>query len=71
MNIGSRQHGRQRGRNVLDTGYEPNDIIKSINVQLKQTKKYQDFIFGKGNSGEKIAEILSKVKLRSHKTLSY
>lgn len=71
VNIGSRQHGRQRGRNVLDTGYEPNDIIKSINVQLKQTKKYQDFIFGKGNSGEKIAEILSKVKLRSHKTLSY
>jgi UDP-N-acetylglucosamine 2-epimerase len=71
VNIGSRQFGRQRGRNVIDTGYGPNDISKSIKVQLQKKKKYQDFIFGKGNSGKKIAEILSKVNLRSHKTLTY
>ena len=71
VNIGSRQFGRQRGRNVIDTGYGPDDISKSIKVQLQKKKKHQDFIFGKGNSGEKIAEILSIVSLRSHKTLTY
>lgn len=71
VNIGTRQYGRERGRNVLDTGYSEAEIYNSIKTQLKKVNKYQDFIFGRGNSGPKIAEVLASVKLRSHKTLNY
>lgn len=71
VNIGTRQYGRERGRNVLDTGYTEAEIYNSIKTQLKKVNKHQDFIFGSGNSGLKIAEVLASVKLRSHKTLTY
>ena len=71
VNIGSRQYGRERGRNVLDTDYEETSIFNAIKVQLNKNKKQTDFIFGKGSSGIKIAELLATIKLRSHKTLTY
>jgi UDP-hydrolysing UDP-N-acetyl-D-glucosamine 2-epimerase len=71
VNIGTRQFGRERGRNVLDTGYEETDIFSAVKIQLAKNKKQKDFIFGKGGSGIKIAEVLAAVKLRSHKTLTY
>jgi UDP-N-acetylglucosamine 2-epimerase len=71
VNIGTRQYGRERGRNVLDTGYTEAEIYNSIKTQLTKVNRHQDFIFGSGNSGLKIAEVLANVKLRSHKTLTY
>ena len=71
VNIGTRQHRRERGRNVLDVDYQEINISQAINKQLIITERSQDYIFGKGNSGSKIAEILAKVKLRSHKVLTY
>ncbi|MDB4416143.1 UDP-N-acetylglucosamine 2-epimerase [Akkermansiaceae bacterium] len=71
VNIGTRQYGRERGRNVLDTGYTEAEISNSIKTQLKKVGKHQDFIFGSGESGLKIAEVLASVQLRSHKTLTY
>ena len=71
VNIGTRQYGRERGRNVLDTGYTEAEIYNSIKTQLTKVSRHQDFIFGSGNSGLKIAEVLANVKLRSHKTLTY
>lgn len=71
VNIGTRQYGRERGRNVLDTGYEEIEVLKAIQTQLNRKDKPQDFIFGKGDSGSKIAEVLANIKLRSHKTLTY
>ena len=71
VNIGTRQYGRERGRNVLDTGYTEAEIHNSIKTQLTKVNRHQDFIFGSGNSGLKIAEVLANVKLRSHKTLTY
>jgi UDP-N-acetylglucosamine 2-epimerase len=71
VNIGTRQHGRERGRNVLDVDYKESSIFNAIKEQLNKTEKPQDFIFGNGTSGSKIAEVLANVKLRSHKTLTY
>ena len=28
VNIGSRQHGRERGKNVVDVGYDNSEIVK-------------------------------------------
>ena len=71
VNIGTRQFGRERGKNVLDVNYEEKSIYQGIKSQLRIEKRKQDYIYGKGNSGILIADILAKIKLRSHKTLIY
>ena len=71
VNIGTRQNRRERGRNVLDVDYQETNIFKAIKKQLVATERSKDYIYGKGNSGSKIAEVLANVKLRSYKELTY
>jgi UDP-hydrolysing UDP-N-acetyl-D-glucosamine 2-epimerase len=71
INIGTRQNKRIRGFNVIDVPHDKQLIIdatKRINVQ-KRPKSSK--IYGEGNSGEKIANILSDVPLIYHKTITY
>lgn len=72
VNIGTRQHGRTRGKNVVDVDYDKiqikNAIIKHINNNVELSV---DEIYGSGDSGERIADILAKIKLRFHKTITY
>ena len=72
VNIGTRQHGRTRGKNVLDVDYDKaqikDAIIKHINNNVELSV---DEVYGSGDSGEKIADILAKIKLRFHKTITY
>ncbi|MDB2462807.1 UDP-N-acetylglucosamine 2-epimerase [Algibacter sp.] len=72
VNIGTRQNGRARGENVLDVSYENEAILKGIKNRLEKAEKIkQSDIYGVGDSGVKIAEILAKIKLRFHKTITY
>jgi UDP-hydrolysing UDP-N-acetyl-D-glucosamine 2-epimerase len=71
VNIGTRQNRRERGKNVLDVDYQETNIFKAIKKQLVATERSKDYIYGKGNSGSKIAEVLANVKLRSYKELTY
>lgn len=71
VNIGSRQNRRQRGHNVIDVDYNTNAIKNAIEQQLSSGKAEQSCIYGEGNSGEQIADILSEVKLKFHKTIVY
>lgn len=72
VNIGTRQYGRERGRNVIDCNYTEDSIRDAINCHLNNSNQRQsDYIFGNGSAGEKIANVLATVKLRSHKTLNY
>ena len=72
VNIGTRQHGRARGENVIDVSYSSDAIKNGINNRLENTNVIkQSSIYGEGKSGEKIANILADVKLRFHKTISY
>jgi GDP/UDP-N,N'-diacetylbacillosamine 2-epimerase (hydrolysing) len=72
VNIGTRQHGRTRGNNVIDVSYNQNEIKKGI---IDNNNKKEDIkcnsIYGNGNSGEQIANILADVELRFHKTITY
>jgi GDP/UDP-N,N'-diacetylbacillosamine 2-epimerase (hydrolysing) len=72
VNIGTRQHGRTRGNNVTDVSYNEDDIKKGIldNINKKEDIKLNS-IYGNGNSGEQIANILADVELRFHKTITY
>lgn len=70
INIGNRQHRRLRAENVIDVEPETTAIKQAVNLQIQ--KKYsKSELYGNGNSGEKITEILSEVKLKFHKTITY
>ena len=71
VNIGSRQNRRMRGYNVIDVDYEENKIINAIQHQLKFFKKKNDAIYGNGDAGKKMADIIASVKLETAKVISY
>ncbi len=71
VNIGTRQNRRERGSNVLDVDYTESSIFKGIEKQLSISERSQDYIFGTGDAGYKIAKVLATVKLRSYKELTY
>jgi UDP-hydrolysing UDP-N-acetyl-D-glucosamine 2-epimerase len=60
VNIGSRQNGRQKGRNVIDAD---NNEIKIKNAILKQMKNghySSDSSYGRGCASEEIVKVLCK-----------
>lgn len=72
VNIGTRQHGRARGKNVIDVSYEQIAIKNGILKQIQSENKIEkDSIYGNGDSGKKIADILATIELRYHKTIMY
>jgi UDP-hydrolysing UDP-N-acetyl-D-glucosamine 2-epimerase len=70
VNIGDRQHRRLRAENVLDVDHDKNAIKNAINLQKFKSLESSE-LYGKGNSGEKIANLLSRVNLKFHKTIVY
>lgn len=71
VNIGTRQNMRQRGKNVLDVGYKKEEIINAIKNRISVKNLTEETIYGNGNSGNKIADILATTPLKFHKTITY
>ncbi len=71
VNIGTRQRDRERGTNILDVPYEKLKIFNAIKKQLKINKYRRSNLYGKGNSGIKIANKLATIKLTINKKLNY
>ena len=71
VNIGSRQKNRERGKNVIDVNHNSLEILNAVKLQIEHGIYDSSKIFGNGNSGTKIADILSKVKLKYHKTITF
>jgi UDP-hydrolysing UDP-N-acetyl-D-glucosamine 2-epimerase len=71
VNIGSRQNKRLRSANVIDTNYNKNDIKNAVTYQQNHGKYPQSLIYGDGYAGQKIANLLSEVVLKYHKTITY
>jgi UDP-hydrolysing UDP-N-acetyl-D-glucosamine 2-epimerase len=71
VNIGVRQRGRDRGRNVVDVPYDRAAIKAALEKQLAQPKFESDCLYGVGRSGERIAELLMKIPLQVEKQLNY
>lgn len=70
-NIGTRQHGRVRGKNVLDIDYDKEQIKKAILIQMNTNECLAEQIYGDGHAGENIAAVLATIPLRFHKTITY
>jgi len=71
VNIGSRQSGRDRGRNVIDVDYDRAAIADAIERHLHSAKLERDCLYGDGSAGRRIAELLASVPLGIEKRLTY
>lgn len=71
VNIGTRQSGRERGRNVIDVDYDKNEIKMAILKQIENGHYETDKIYGNGDAGKRIADLLATEPLTFHKILHY
>jgi len=71
VNIGTRQNGRQRGKNVRDVAYHDVEIYDAVKYQVSHGHYDKEMIYGNGCSGQIIANILSKAMLDITKVISY
>ncbi len=68
INIGERQKGRERADNIIDVGYDKEQIKKGIKEAIsdknfkEKVKKCQN-PYGDGKTGPRIAKILSKIPI--------
>ncbi len=71
VNIGSRQAGRERGRNVKDVSYDRDAILRAVREQIDRGHCESDPIYGDGTAGKQIAAVLADCALPIEKRLSY
>jgi UDP-N-acetylglucosamine 2-epimerase len=71
VNIGTRQNRRKRASNVADVNYHKDEIKKAIIERMHSDKIPSENIYGSGNSGKQIADVLASVPLTFHKTIVY
>jgi UDP-hydrolysing UDP-N-acetyl-D-glucosamine 2-epimerase len=67
VNIGSRQLGRQRGKNVIDVAHQPEEIATAVRTHLKRGRYPSEDIYGDGHAGRRIAEILARANVSLQK----
>jgi len=65
INIGTRQQGRLRPKNVIDVPHDKNEIIKAINQCLEIKEKNITFNnpYGDGNSSQRIVDYLKSIDI--------
>ena len=76
VNIGSRQKGRLRPKNVFDVDHNEKQIILAINkcIEFNQNKIKVKNPYGDGKSASRIIEIIKKIDLSNRiiqKTITY
>lgn len=71
VNIGTRQHGRDRGPNVIDVDYGRTQILGAVQRHLSSDRPPRDDLYGTGDAGKRIAAVLAQVQPRIEKTLTY
>ena len=67
VNIGTRQHGRLKARNVVDVGYVKAAIKRAIKKQVAHGPYRRSTLYYRKNTSETIARILTRVALYSQK----
>ncbi len=71
VNIGTRQNGRLRSDNVSDVDYDRGEITEAVREFVRENHVSSSNIYGEGNAGKKIAEILATVNLKTDKKITY
>jgi UDP-hydrolysing UDP-N-acetyl-D-glucosamine 2-epimerase len=71
VNIGSRQTGRDRGSNVIDVRHDRQAISAAMAKHFSNGRYPRDPLYGNGNAGVRIADVLAEAPLRFEKVLQY
>jgi len=71
VNIGNRETGRERGKNVIDVDYDRKEIIEAIQCHLSNGHYPSDTIYGDGCAGDRIADVIASFPLRFTKRITY
>ncbi len=71
VNIGDRQSGRDRGRNVVDVPHNRDAIREATAAQIAHGRYSSDSIYGNGDAGKRIANVLATCDLSIEKQLTY
>ncbi len=71
VNIGSRQNGRDRGQNVIDVNYSEQEIRNAVLKWQQSQRPARSSVYGGGNAGKIIADLLTKCPMRFEKTITY
>ncbi len=71
VNVGPRQEGRQRGANVVDVPYDRDAIADAVRAQLEHGLYPREPIYGDGQAGGRIADILARNDVSIRKRIAY
>ena len=71
VNIGNRQQGREHGDNVTHVGHDAAAIAAAIAAQIDHGPYDAVELFGDGQAGLRIAEILASAEISIQKRLAY
>ena len=71
VNIGNRQDGREKCKNVISVKCNSAEIIKAVKKQISNGFYKSNHLYGKGNSSDKIAKLLLELPLTYVKKINY
>ncbi|MGH1427310.1 MAG: UDP-N-acetylglucosamine 2-epimerase [Arenicella sp.] len=71
VNIGTRQNMRERGQNVIDVDNDQHAIHAAIQKQVENGAYPSEAIYGDGNAGQRIADVLATCQWEIQKTITY
>ncbi len=61
VDIGTRQRGRERAKNVVWAPHEASAIRLAIETQIRRGRRESSPLYGTGNAGQRIAEVLRDI----------
>ena len=66
VNVGNRQEGRLRTKNVMDVPGDAAQIAAAISTQANRAERFEiEYPYGEGDAGKKIADLLATIPLGS------
>ncbi len=71
VNVGSRQNMRQKGSNIIDVDVDRKTIIDAIRKQIAHGRYESKFLYGHGNAGVNIADIIHRTTLTTTQKTNY
>jgi UDP-hydrolysing UDP-N-acetyl-D-glucosamine 2-epimerase len=71
VDIGNRQRGREHGVNVVHVPHDRSRIANAVRNQIEHGRYPSEHLYGDGDSGRRIANILASTPLRIEKRLWY
>jgi UDP-hydrolysing UDP-N-acetyl-D-glucosamine 2-epimerase len=71
VNIGTRQQERNRGKNVIDVSYDRQAIRDAIVFQVQHGVYPAEYIYGDGQAGKRIVEVLKSAQFNLQKKITY